>query len=337
MLMRRVQRNDNEIGTCFCLNCYLCGTSGELLYQDLTDRLFGAAGKWNLMKCANLQCGLVWLNPMPMEEDIGKAYLSYFTHNLSSDNLQDKGIRKFIWLSAWRLYRILLLLTWIRPERKKRNGMYLYDTTPGRLLDVGCGNGQFLALMRNEGWDVEGQEVDPRAAESALRTYGIRVRVGRLEAIGYPDDNFDAVVLNHVIEHVHDPVEILRECRRILRPGGSVVAVTPNVESFGHRYFRSCYRDLDPPRHIYLFTQRTLQRIAREAGFANSQVRSAALDIVYDVAVGSLDIKRDGYHVMEANPRINRSIEAMLFHLLVRIFFIWDKDSGEECILRAIK
>ena len=330
-------KDDHGIGARLCQNCYLCEARGKLLYQDLTDRLFGAPGKWNLMKCPNLQCGLVWLNPMPLEEEIGKAYLNYFTHHSLTECSQGNGIKKLVWLNTWRIYRVLLRLTGIRPERKQRERMYLDGISPGRLLDVGCGNGQFLALMRNEGWDVEGQEVDSRAAESALKTYGKRVRVGRLEAIGYPCDNFDAVVMSHVIEHVHDPIEILKECRRILKPGGTLVLVTPNAEGSGHRYFKSWYRGLEPPRHLYLFTQRTLQHIARKAGFANSQVRSEALDILYDVAIASIDIKRDGCHVMECIPKVNRAIEAMIFHLIARMFSFWDKGLGEECILKATK
>jgi 2-polyprenyl-3-methyl-5-hydroxy-6-metoxy-1,4-benzoquinol methylase len=320
--MRCVQRNDSEIGTCFRANCYLCSSQGKLLYEGLTDHLFGSPGNWNLMKCTNTQCGLIWLNPMPLEKDIGKAYLNYFTHNSCCGNSQDKVIRKFIWLTAWRFYRMLLFLTWIQPERKKRNGMYLLDRTPGKLLDVGSGNGQFLALMRNKGWDIEGQEVDPKAAETALKTYGINVKIGELKSIGYSCDNFDAVVMSHVIEHVHDPIETLNECRRILKPGGTLVLVTPNAESFGHRYFKSWYRGLEPPRHLYLFTQKTLQHIAKKAGFADYRVWTAALDIVYNVAAGSLDIKRDSCHVMEANPKTNRFLEAMLFHLVARVFFM---------------
>lgn len=328
------QGNANGIVSRSSPNCYLCGAYGNILYRDMVDRHFGASGKWNLVKCFNPQCGLLWLNPMPLEDEIGKAYQNYFTHDSRVGCSQRNGI---MWNTAWSTYRILLRLTGIGPERGRRKRMYLDGIPPGRLLDVGCGSGQFLALMRSEGWEVEGQDVDLRAAETAFKTYGIGVRVGRLEAVGYSDDTFDAVTMSHVIEHINDPIGILKECRRILKPGGMLVLVTPNAESFGHKYFKSCYRDLDPPRHLYLFTQNTLQHVGKKAGFTNCRVQTAALDIVYDVAIGSLDIRHDGYHVMGADPKINRSIKAMLFHLLSRIFFILDKKSGEECILRATK
>jgi hypothetical protein len=68
-----------------CPNCYLCGTGGEPLYEGLKDRLFNAPGEWNLKRCPNPECGLLWLDPMPLEEDIGMAYETYFTHAAPED------------------------------------------------------------------------------------------------------------------------------------------------------------------------------------------------------------------------------------------------------------
>ena len=69
-----------EIQTRPCPDCYICGTKGQPLCQGLEDRLFGALGRWNLKSCPNPDCGLVWLDPMPIEEDIGNAYETYYTH-----------------------------------------------------------------------------------------------------------------------------------------------------------------------------------------------------------------------------------------------------------------
>src|SRR5208283_4697550 len=114
----------------------------------------------------------------------------------------------------------------------------------------GCGDGRFLALMRDAGWDVYGIEPDPVAAKVAQRELGTSVTVGALEDAGFPDEAFDAVTLSHVIEHVHDPVALLAECRRVLKPDGSVVIVTPNIRSLGHQKFQSLWRGLEPPRHF---------------------------------------------------------------------------------------
>jgi hypothetical protein len=79
-------QSDNKIRTYSIKNCYICGSQGELLYQDLKDRIFSAPGKWNFLKCPNFECGLMWLDPMPLKEDIFRAYQNYFTHKDTSNN-----------------------------------------------------------------------------------------------------------------------------------------------------------------------------------------------------------------------------------------------------------
>ena len=122
--------------------------------------------------------------------------------------------------------------------------MYLETITPGRLLDVGCGNGQRLSQLQTLGWDVEGQEIDPKAVMNAQRNYGIKIHLGNLHDIAFSSSTFDAIIMGHVIEHLIDPLAILTECHRILKPGGILVITTPNVESFGiphRRVADPCY------------------------------------------------------------------------------------------------
>jgi SAM-dependent methyltransferase len=83
----------------------------------------------------------------------------------------------------------------------------------------------------------------------------------------HPADSFDAVTLSHVIEHLHDPVESLAACLRLLKPGGQIWVATPNVEGLGHRRFGRDWFGLDPPRHLVIFTRRALDRALRSAGF----------------------------------------------------------------------
>src|SRR6266436_8082905 len=131
-----------------CPVCYLCGTRGEVLHQGLRDGLFGAPGTWNFRRCPNLECGLIWLDPVPWEEDIARAYATYYTH-------QEKALSESV-LSAGRLpksvlaavYRFFLRLILVDREQKQLACMYLNKTSPGRLLEVGCGDGSRLARLR---------------------------------------------------------------------------------------------------------------------------------------------------------------------------------------------
>jgi SAM-dependent methyltransferase len=215
---------------------------------------------------------------MPMAEDLGKAYpAAYYTHASEPDKsllgrlfsaMGNGYLRRrlgYIRGVGPRWHRYLGLLAWLYPAAEPEFGvtaMYMPAPRDGaRLLDVGCGSGEALSKMRRLGWDVEGVDVDPMAVETA-RAKGLEVRLGDLPSQRYPDNWFDAIYLSHVIEHVHDPVGLLRECRRILKVGGRLVAITPNVDSWGHRLFGHAWEPLDPPRHLLLFRRQTLEQVA---------------------------------------------------------------------------
>ena len=107
----------------------------------------------------------------------------------------------------------------------------------GRVLDIGCGAGWLTAFLGSLGWEAMGIDVDPETVK-AVRSRGLDVRLGTLEDQGFPADYFDAIVMNHVIEHIHDPLEHLRECYRVLKKGGVLSLATPNIASLGHERFR---------------------------------------------------------------------------------------------------
>jgi len=169
-------------------------------------------------------------------------------------------------------------LSWVPllKERALMGTMCLDGADGKRLLDLGCGDGRFLALMRDAGWDVTGIDPDPTAARRAQENFGIPVIVGSLEDAGFPNESFDAVTLSHVIEHVHDPVALLSECRRVLKPEGRAVIVTPNIRSLGHRKFGGVWRGLEPPRHLYLFSSETLRICCDRAGLRVQTLRTSA-------------------------------------------------------------
>jgi 2-polyprenyl-3-methyl-5-hydroxy-6-metoxy-1,4-benzoquinol methylase len=152
--------------------------------------------------------------------------------------------------------------------------MHLPAASGGRLLDIGCGNGAFLVGMRDRGWEVVGVEPDPVASQMARERHGLQVITETLAGAALPAAFARAITLNHVIEHVPDPVALLAMCRRLLQPGGKLVAVTPNVESLCHRLVGVRWSHLDPPRHLHLFSVGTLRACAEKAGLRIEILRS---------------------------------------------------------------
>ena len=135
----------------------------------------------------------------------------------------------------------------------------------GRLLDVGCALGDFLIEAKAAGWDVEGVEISPFAAQQA-RQRDLRVTVGRLEALDLAPSSFDVVTLYDTIEHVTDPVAMLAAARRLLVPGGLLHLVTPNVGGLQARLLGRLWYHYKPGEHLFYFAPPTLRLSIERAG-----------------------------------------------------------------------
>jgi SAM-dependent methyltransferase len=294
-----IEARSRQISTDPYPNCHLCGATGDPLYTGLQDCVRGVAGSWDLKRCPEPGCGLVWLDPMPREAEIGKAYQAYYTHSaptaqqptpgrigrltnrLGAAYLQGRyGYQKAVGSPMLRwLYLPAVALFSVMPGwRDAIDASVCFLPAPrpgGRLLEVGFGNGGTLLWMRELGWDVVGIEADPVAVENS-RMMGLDTRLGGLKAHAFPDASFDAIYASHVLEHVHDPLGLLEECRRILKPGGVVVMLTPNLAGWGHRRFRGDWALLDSPRHIMLFSPKNARTILQKAGFRTRRVRTSA-------------------------------------------------------------
>jgi 2-polyprenyl-3-methyl-5-hydroxy-6-metoxy-1,4-benzoquinol methylase len=318
--------------------CFLCGGEGRLLHHALVDRIFGAPGRWDLLQCSTPGCDLTWLAMMPVAEDLGLAYTSYYTHAGPQENGRQRLPRA---LAAKRLllHTLRSRFLWrsgLVVEHDELDSMGLRLAPPGRILDVGCGSGTLLQRMRIAGWEVEGVDFDEKAIDRAWREYGLRVRHGDLHAACYPDKSFDAVTMNHLIEHVHDPIALLTESRRILRAGGRLVAVTPNIASWGHSRFGRNWRGLEPPRHLHLFSPTTLAETARRAGFARIEVRTACAR-AYAILLASLELERHGAHTMGADPSLVDGLRALRLHGQEWRSLQQRPESGDEILLVAHK
>jgi 2-polyprenyl-3-methyl-5-hydroxy-6-metoxy-1,4-benzoquinol methylase len=326
--------------------CPLCQTTGVPLYEALRDRLYGTPGTWRLVRCPNAACALWWLNPMPIAEDLGMAYQTYYTHEDPAHNLPSmRGWYEAVksgYLQVRRGYgretgpawgRLVWWLMFLHPgggEAADALAMYMSAPRDGkRLLDVGCGSGYGLARMQQLGWDVQGMDVDPAAVEHARRK-GLRVQAGALTELNYPPASFDVVHSAHVIEHVPDPRALLRACHPVLRAGGRLVLRTPNTESLGMQRFGEHTLSLDPPRHLMLYNSRNLADLVTACGFVVDRVETIAAQAsgVYTL---SRDIEREGGTT--ADP--SRIIPGLWFQVVERARGLVSPTVGEELLLTA--
>jgi 2-polyprenyl-3-methyl-5-hydroxy-6-metoxy-1,4-benzoquinol methylase len=335
-------------------DCYFCEHAGSPLYLNLADRHLGVPGTWNLLRCP--ECRLVWLDRWPDPQELSKIYVDrYYTHAPDDqDAVPPSGVLHKLKVpltaalisaymgepakpSPFGLAGAALIKLGPVKDAIGAEFMWLRGHQAGRLLDVGCGAGEFLARMRQIGWESQGVEPDPNAARHARDRFGLNVFCGTLAEAGIPDESFDAVTMSHVIEHVADPIGLMAECRRILKPGGRLVAVTPNTESLGRRIFGGAWYPWETPRHLMIFAPEHLQLTATRAGLTIEQLKTSSR-----AARGmwhlSRIIKRSGSLPADRPPALSLPlrVEGLLFWL-VEYFVAKRRPVGEEAVLVAAK
>lgn len=235
--------------------------------------MFAVPGDWQLKQCPNAKCALCWQDPAPIEPDLICLYANYFTHDLgTSPKLRMLAHARSLLYSGYLAFGYFpSSCLGITKARAAIRQMYLNGLKPGNLLDVGCGNGGFLARMQKLGWTGTGVDFDAKAIGHAKKRYGSSLTFMHtdLAGAGFGENTFDALTMSHVIEHVPDPVSLLAQARRVLKPGGRAVITTPNIKSHGHKKFGRCWWGLDSPRHLQVFSTSALANCARKAGFEN--------------------------------------------------------------------
>jgi len=231
---------------CICenSNATIIGNGQDFEYHTSRETFFA-------MRCNS--CGLIYLNPRPVISEFKKIYpANYHAYNFSENNFGfPYRVRSRI--ETWRLLNACHFL-------------------PGnaRILDVGCGDGFHLELLRrsgNKNWSLEGIDIDKDAVKAATLK-GLKVYRGTLEELDLPAENYDLVFMIMTIEHVERPDKTVCSIKRLLKKNGRLVIVTDNTNSIDFGFFREHYwGGYHFPRHWNLFSRHSLKRLAEKTGF----------------------------------------------------------------------
>lgn len=266
--------DDNDLE--FLNHCPACGADdSHLKFEGLTDVTFlSGEDKWNFHQCKN--CASGFLNPRPNILNIGRIYDNYYTHNNEEKKSIYQLVRKriangyvkkrfgyegedFFWWGSF-------IAKMMPKNRSKIDAAYRHlPNKAGTVLDIGCGNGDFLTRAKSAGWKVLGIDPDSKAIEVA-KSKGLNVRVGSIDSLE-EHETFDVITASHVIEHVHDPKEFLIKCRLHLNEGGYLWIDTPNLNSQGFLKYKENWRGLEIPRHFVIFNNKSLKSLLIESGF----------------------------------------------------------------------
>jgi SAM-dependent methyltransferase len=233
--------------------CILCKTSDR--------RLIHKRGPWQYLCCLN--CGLVTLHPKPAAQDLIKGYDDYLPVQPEEIDQWGDMMKPVIQTSA----------DLIESQVRIHNG---------RILDVGCGF--FLGEMISRGWQVEGVEISPTGRAYAIQTWGMEVHSQPLEELGLPESHFDVITLFYLIEHVSDPIGLLKEVYRLLKPGGLIFLRWPNstpiIRLLGP--FSRCLDLYHTPYHLFDFNPQTIKTLLTLCGFKDTQTRIGGHTLPHD-------------------------------------------------------
>jgi len=241
------------------VTCALCGVKDTRRVLTLRDFAFGVPGEFTLVRCC--RCGLMYLNPRPSPAQMSRYYpATYLPYKSAIEDEQ------------WTLMR------WVRRRNIRRYRQVVEELSPrvpGRILDVGCSTGIFLAEMRNADWETYGIDPSPVAVAYARQRFGLEVFEGPLSEADLATERFTVVTMWDVLEHTFNPLKILKSIHQLLETEGIVVITIPSYESWDRLLFGRYWIGYDAPRHLYVFPREVLQSMLTHVGFEIVHLRCA--------------------------------------------------------------
>lgn len=243
-------------------NCPVCGSPDSTLKFKAKDYTVSNE-MFHIVTCDS--CRLIYTNPRPAANEAGPYYhaTAYISHSDTNEGIVNKlyhAVRKITLQSK---------TNWIEPEKKGNK----------ELLDIGCGNGHFLAAAKEKGWNINGVELDPETAARAAKLTGHTIAPSLNEIDS--EKKFQVITLWHVLEHVYELDEYFQFFKSRLAKDGKLLLALPNPASFDANYFEEYWAAYDVPRHIYHFTPATISALAAKYGFSLRKSRGLIFDSFY--------------------------------------------------------
>ncbi len=288
-------------------NCPLCGEDDcqEFLSEikELYNKLEGA---YDLVKCR--KCSMCYVNPRPTQESMGYFYPAMAGYYKSIDADRNRRVlhkqiakrgevlhRHFNYKNISEKTGIINHLRYKHHLSKLKRACTPKWVEGGKLLDIGCASGKHLFRMQYLGWEICGQEMDADCVKKANDLLGGEyVKQGWAEELLYPNDSFDVVIMNAVLEHFYCPLTAIKEAKRVLKSGGELIIQVPNIDCIELKIFRKHARFLHVPQHLNQFSPSTLKQALVQNGFDIKELFFAIGNEAYH------SLKNMNYHPMIA-------------------------------------
>lgn len=245
-------------------SCPNCG-SGDISYILSAKDNTVSGEEFEIWECKN--CSIRFTQNIPEQENIARYYQSekYISHSDTNEGLVNK------------LYHLVRKRTLL-----KKQNLVEHSTKKkhGSILDLGAGTGAFLNTMQLAGWDSVGLEPDTTARKKAGELYGLNLKESN-ELFSLASDNFDAISLWHVLEHVHQLHEYVIKFRELLKKDGKLFIAVPNFTSKDAATYKKYWAAYDVPRHLYHFSPKSMEILLNTHGFILEKIQPMWYDSVY--------------------------------------------------------
>ncbi|MDO8966560.1 class I SAM-dependent methyltransferase [Algoriphagus sp.] len=241
--------------------CPLCKSGRFLNYAEITDH---AVSKENFILCKCSNCELLFTNPRPTEDKIGPYYNfpEYYSHEDKAKNLTQWIYQKV------RNFSISKKVDFIRRLKRK-----------GKLLDYGCGTGEFLKAAKNKGWKISGIEPNEKARNQANLKLNEKVK-NSIEELNKNSD-YDIITLFHVLEHIHELRKTLKKIITHLKSDGYLIIAVPNADSWDGKKYGKYWAGWDVPRHLYHFNSKSIEALQTEFNLELKEIKPMKFDSFY--------------------------------------------------------
>jgi len=288
--------------------CNLCGGTDSTFLYNAKDRLHGIGDIFTYVQCK--ECGLVYMNPQVVGEDIGKLYpADYAPHSTTK-----KGIGSKARSLRNRIMKIPLIARLVKGLMNVKivDSIYRKLNQQSRILDVGCGAGSFLSTVRTDkACEVYGVDISESAVREARNSFGLDIFKGTVTKAPFPDAYFDIITAWWYLEHIPDPHATVARISSLLKHNGYFIMGVPNFNSFHAKHFKDKWYHLDCPRHLCIWTPYTITRLLDKHGLSVTR-------IIYDKTpwglLGSLQYLLYGDNI---NPKYrNRLRQSFLLWIL---------------------
>ncbi|MGA2090079.1 MAG: class I SAM-dependent methyltransferase [Endomicrobiales bacterium] len=239
------------------MHCLMCGSpcNGHPIFS-VTDRLDMARGRYDVLRCPS--CGSVRVSPMPSDDELAGMYPTGYNFKIEPS---DHGFSRALKTVEWHaFYRPIL-------KRNYRLISRIVGRAAFSVLDIGCGSGLRLEIFKEAGCDVEGNETSAACVSYIRDRCAIPIHEGRIETLDIKRQ-YDVVTLFALLEHLADPVPVIRAVHKLLKPGGKVIIQVPVVDSIQFKMLgKRAAMVNDMPRHVFIPSLAGLIGFMRKQGF----------------------------------------------------------------------